>query len=702
MAPKKQALQQQQQRSQADGDGAISAAATSELWTIVLGSTGGASLLSFADVAVLARVCHGCFAATAAAKTKAQWAVARFGARTALAALYAQQPRLLTAAVVDALVAAGASLPRALVLLLVREKRAHQRYAKALDAHFKYQKDVKRQLEWRAMELEAQRLTNASKSETRALIDKSKASASKRDIHDLQMSEVEDDQNAPNNDTNTVLNDYADDAEDADEENNKTSIALVPLPSYAEIPHVPHPEAVQSTNSAFLKPGVRDYIIEVGEDIYGKVFFSSNAPLAYSERISLLPEELHWTANITQVVGLASPAGEWPFDDTAMFTFLIKYGLDVKSFLTTDAPKEVALIPTPENASDDGKSQSSNTRPSASVGYAVHRNQEAWRRICESIWVLIQKHGFVPEFVLGSILGPLKTFLRNGVALDASNVEEGSWILSEILHHDERLGRLLAKSAGIEGDVVENELYYWILIDSKVQQPPRRHAPLTAAEELHMRQTLAKLPLPIPVVPLRRFLSAHASRHSIQRICEYTSTPLETLKTIGEDLIASLTSLSKRFKSLQMHFLAHFTIPDYEMYTSAEAKVKPVTAAPAAADDLMDLMSAYAPVGPQLLTRVGALTGSLPWSFWNYLVTRYTSTPAWKSSAAAQQVLSILLHDLTVRRASSNDDDPARRWFGEKEADKALSLFLKALDGSDVVVFKATIVEVCKRVYESA
>ncbi|KAJ3016467.1 UNVERIFIED_CONTAM: hypothetical protein HDU68_012202 [Siphonaria sp. JEL0065] len=235
-----------------------------------------------------------------------------------------------------------------------------------------------------------------------------------------------------------------------------------------------------------------------------------------------------------------------------------------------------------------------------------------------------------------------------------------------------------------------------------------------------MRQQLAKLPYPIPVTPLRRFLGSHSSKHSIQRICEYTQTTFETLKSIGDDLISSLLSpsglsshsnpgailnkvdvLVEALEISPGSLLAHFTIPDYELYTSAEAKVNSVKSANAT-DDLVDLVSAYAPTGPQLLTSVGSLTGSLPWSIWNYLVTRYTATPSWKASTASQQVLSILLHDLTVRRASNNDDDPARRWFGEKEADKALSLLLKSLEGNDVDVFKATVVEVCKRVLENA
>ncbi|KAJ3015571.1 UNVERIFIED_CONTAM: hypothetical protein HDU68_012678 [Siphonaria sp. JEL0065] len=399
----------------------VSVAATSQVWTIILGSQGGGLLSD--------------------PKTRAKWAIARL-------VLF-----WLTSSVVDALVAAGAVVPRAFVLLLAKEKNAHQRYAKQLDAHFKYQNDVKRQLEWRAMELEAQRLTNDSKDDQKTLI----AKGPKRDIHDLQSSEVEEDQNAPKSviDLNT-------DFDEAEDEENKTSIALVPLPSYAEIPHVPHPDAVPTTNSANLRPGVRDFIIEVGEDIYGKVFFSSNAPVAYNERISLLPDELHWTANITQVVGMSSPAGEWPFDDAAMFTFLLKYGLDVKSFLSGDTPKEAVLIPSPETTNDNEPNGTS--RPVASVGYAIHRNQEAWRRICESIWALIKKDGFVPAFVVSDILGPLKAFLRNGVALDVSNVDEGKWILSEVLHHDEKLGRFLAKSAGIEGDVVENEIYYWVRV----------------------------------------------------------------------------------------------------------------------------------------------------------------------------------------------------------------------------------------------
>ncbi|KAJ3047587.1 hypothetical protein HDU99_009449, partial [Rhizoclosmatium hyalinum] len=119
----------------------------------------------------------------------------------------------------------------------------------------------------------------------------------------------------------------------------------------------------------------------------------------------------------------------------------------------------------------------------------------------------------------------------------------------------------------------------------------------------------------------------------------------------------------------------------------------------------MDLMNAYTLPGPQLLTQIGALTGSIPWAVWNYLVTRYinNAAPTWKNSASTGEVLSILLHDLTVRRASHGvEDDPARRWFGEKEADQALAAFLKAVQaaGGVVKVFPATVVEVLKRVVE--
>ncbi|ORY38194.1 hypothetical protein BCR33DRAFT_720902 [Rhizoclosmatium globosum] len=653
-----------------DPNDSVSILSTSELWTIVVCSFGGAQVLDGRDLYQLSLVCHGAFSAVSAAKTKAKWAVNRFGATSALPSLYKEHPRLIVPIVVDALVSLRAPIPRAFVLLL-------------------YQQAVKRRLEWRAMELEAQRLTSDSALEDKAVIAKKQ---SKRDIHEFKEGSESD---AESHTDQTIMDAYTDDNHSFDEQAARTAVALVPLPSYDEIKPVPYPDPVPTTNTQLLKPGVRDYIIEIGEDIYGRVFLAANAPLVYAERISLLPDELHWTANISQVVGMNSPAAEWPFDDTAMFTYLLKYGMDVKSFLSSDVAKEFTVIPTPETANADGSFAPASAAASSSAisastgfatatvstGFAVSRHQEAWKRICESIWALIHKHAFLPEFVIGDALGSLKRFLRNGVSLDASHHgDEATWVLSEVLHFDEKLGRLLCKSAGIPQEIVENELYYWALVDSRIQHPLRKHTQLPFFEELHMRKQLQLL---------RRYIRNHASKLTIQR------TSLAKVDFLVEALSITPETL-----------LTHFTIPEYQTYTTSEAKTVAGSAPVAsAADDYMDLMNAYTLPGPQLLTQIGALTGSIPWAVWNYLVTRYinNTAPTWKNSASTGEVLSILLHDLTVRRASHGvEDDPARRWFGEKEADQALGAFLKAVQaaGGVVKVFPATVVEVLKRVVE--
>ncbi|KAJ3111782.1 hypothetical protein HK100_002554 [Physocladia obscura] len=68
-------------------------------------------------------------------------------------------------------------IPCLFILPLVCELRASQRREIELQNHTKYQLDVKHQLEWRAMELETQRMSSIQP---------------KRDIHDLDMACIDD------------------------------------------------------------------------------------------------------------------------------------------------------------------------------------------------------------------------------------------------------------------------------------------------------------------------------------------------------------------------------------------------------------------------------------------------------------------------------------------------------------------------------
>ncbi|KAJ3132553.1 hypothetical protein HK100_005211 [Physocladia obscura] len=728
---------------------AVSVAATREVWDVVLRNNVAAAVLDPTDLAQLSRVCHGAFTAVAPGATRAAWASARYGPNHAIPQLFANAPRLLTPSVVASL---SPRIPRLFILLLVRELRAYQRREIELENHAKYQLDVKRQLEWRAMELEAQRMSSIQP---------------KRDIHDLDMTGI-DDPILPAVKAAIVSdldeNDDDDEKDGKQQEHTAAALALVPLPTYPQIPVVPFPDPVPLTNSLLLKQGARDYLIEAGEDLYGKVFWAAHAPATHAERVSLLPEELHWAANIAQVSGYPgseSPVTVWPFDDAAMFTFLVKYGMDVKSFLKHDAPVYTTIpakLPTPavavaaadgdqlDSTVDSAVAENRNTLEptqlqTVSIGYAEKRNQETWQRICTSIRTLIKKHVFIPEFVLApqKLLGSMTVFLRTGVSvLDIKNfndAEDGKWAMSEILHHDEALGRYLCKCAEIPDAVVDNEVWYWILVDSKIQLPPRRHTPLTPEDITKMRATLSKLPAPIPKKPLIRFLKTFASKHAITRLCEYTtdsSTSLVSLQSLGHDIIAALLSPSALIA--QTHpaetyakvdlivdaleisadaVLAHFTVSEWEAAVSAMAK--PTSNSNGGVveddDDLEDFLAAYdGPTNatgggsspPQFLTRVAAVSGTVPWTLWSYLVSRYTSK--WLDTNAYNSVLSILAHDLTVRRItisgsgnSSGEDDVARRWFGEKEADKAVISFLRAVK-KEVIVFPATVVEVCARV----
>ncbi|KAJ3068505.1 hypothetical protein HDU98_008339, partial [Podochytrium sp. JEL0797] len=314
-------------------------------------------------------------------------------------------------------------------------------------------------LEWRAMELEAQRLLNDQVPFDDNDSIHTKPPPNRKDIHDLSASETEDEHT-----------------------HSHDSIALVPLPSYKELTPVPAPPPLPITNSSKLPKGARDALLQLAQDVYGAVFDPETAPTLLQDRIALLPEELHWTAYLANFDGMDAPAQEWPFDDAAMFSFLIKYGQHVNSFLKSDVPKEVASIPYPSDTTEDGSTATTPplTPVSPSIGFAAHRNQETWKRICESIWCLIRRHQFCPEFVLGpdhgSVLGGLHAFLGKDVKLDAlvsleqvEGLGAGGggggggkpWILSQVLHHDEKLGRVLAEAAGVESQVVEDELVYW-------------------------------------------------------------------------------------------------------------------------------------------------------------------------------------------------------------------------------------------------
>ncbi|KAI8622673.1 hypothetical protein BC830DRAFT_271088 [Chytriomyces sp. MP71] len=362
-----------------------------------------------------------------------------------------------------------------------------------------------------------------------------------------------------------------------------------------------------------------------------------------------------------------------------------------------------------------------------STSFAVSKNQENWKRICEALRSLIDKHGFDPRFVVDAegVLGNLAVFQQKGIALDFHMGEaldvENSWILGEVLHHDEKLGRLLAKAGGVPDHIVEEEVLYWMLVDTKIQVPLKRHSPLLPAEELYMRQQVAKLPSPIPVPTL-------------PRLVEYTATPAIQLRDIADDLIASLVSpanlaanrkpeaalhrvdtLVDAFGVQPFELLAHFVIPGWENFVDGDnvATAGPAVVAKAAgavdSDEFEDLFSAYASSRVQLLTKIGAESGVVPWSYWNYLVVRYTSPStvlreSWKGTPVARTVVSILVHDLAVRRAAAGDDrDEAKRWFSEKEADKALAALLKSVraSGVPVEVFKGTVMEVGRRILEA-
>ncbi|KAJ3259630.1 hypothetical protein HDU77_001728 [Chytriomyces hyalinus] len=730
----------------------ILAATTSQLWSIVIGS----GIVDASEIEVIAQVCHGAFSATKHERVKAEWALKRH-AQNAFVVMHSQYPRALSLGTVHAMFSMGAVLPRHLVLLLVREKLAHERFANNLDKHLKYQTEVRRMLEWRAMELEAQRMTVAVPELPED------ASANRRDIHEMR----DDDGESPTTKepaSTSVENALGDDAE------QKIDIALVPLPSYAEIPHVPYPDAVPESNTAFLPHGARDAMIQYGEDVYGAVFYAKNAPPTMAERLYLLPDELHWTTNIAHGEEKA-PVTLWPFDDAAMFSYLVRYGGVLRSMMPTDTAKDIPSLSAATPAVKDASENSENVSPAdesrekepdsplsgastqPSTSYAVTRYNESWKRICASLWVLIHRHAFSPRFVIEmeKSLKGLASFQQRGVAVDFSIGDsadaEDKWLLGEILHHDEALGRLLASIAHVPQDVVENEVIYWTLVDSKIQSPQRRHAAPNPSEESHMRQHLAKLPSEIPMQPLRRFIKNHASKTALSRLAEFTATPLEKIHMIGNDLISSLVSptnlSSNPNPNAALHrvdvlvdalgvtaeaLLEHFMIPDWEAYTDSEAIINMSVAAAAKAadssnlntsavdDDYDDLFNSYAPLlqtkTAQLLTKMGAETGVVPWSYWTYLVARYTSPTTvlretWKNEPATKKILSILIHDLTVRRAAVSLDAEGGRvskWFGEKEADTAVFALLSQIQNGNgsVELFKSTVLEICRRVFETA
>ncbi|KAJ3067253.1 hypothetical protein HDU98_009576, partial [Podochytrium sp. JEL0797] len=269
------------------------------------------------------------------------------------------------------------------------------------------------------------------------------------------------------------------------------------------------------------------------------------------------------------------------------------------------------------------------------------------------------------------------------------------------------------------------------LVDSKIQIPPRKHTPISPSSLLHMQQTLAKLPSPIPLPPLRRFLLTHVSKHTITRLVEYTDTSAEQLQTLGQEALAELldpSSLAKeanpgtRLAQVDLivqafgvgpeSLLQHYAIPHFKDYTttttttSAATESKSTIAWSLKEDELSDFMAAYAGgpdvrLGARFLTRYAEETGGLSWSLWNHLVTRFTSTPGWIDTEAGRDVVSIVIHDLSVRRVEEGGDTV--RWFAEKEADEAVAAVMKGVDSKagKVRVFEATVGEVCGKVLEA-
>ncbi|KAJ3350174.1 hypothetical protein HDU83_009845 [Entophlyctis luteolus] len=729
-----------------------------------------AALLPPRDFMALAALCRHARAALNHPLAWARWARARFP-HAAIARLYALHPELLTPAIVASL-ASPASIPRIFVLMLVRERIAADQYASDLQAHNKYQMEVKRMLEWRAMELEAQRMTMHSGTNILAtsfsclthkpaakspfLHDQTTAKTPKsvKDIHDLHISESEED-DASRADTHTIDSDtddafvfdaYVEDVDNSQptDTDTKTALAFVPLPSISQIPPVPHPEPLAITNTSRLRRGVREAILEAGEDIYGHVFLASNAPSDELAYVPLLPYELQWAANVS-IDGSAgfvdSPVSSWPFDDAAMFSFTLNYAMEAKFYLKVDAPKDFPGEKADQSKDNLDKPVITTMKKQPAVSLAEKRNQEVWRKACETIWCLINKHGFVPEYVIcprRDILGGLEPFLPKSAILDL-RYRENNWTLSEVLHFDPVLGKLLASCAGIDN------VYAQILVDSKIHIPPRRHSPPTPDEEAHMRKLLSNLPKPLPATPLARYLKMFASQHAVQRICEYTATPEMTVRSHGEALLAELMSpenLMREQGNGQAVTLAAIDnlidsckIPPDTVFDllvvpmwstmiyannpqySASAAVSSNDAAAVQTDDLDDLLSSYHTVARPsndcpFLTRVGRVAGMLPWTIWRHFLARFKNpeSSVWKSaefapsaSKAYTDFVSVAIHDLAIRRPG--DSDLAKVWFGEKDADAAMQAFLQECGGiiaSGIHVFPVSVASICSRVVEDS
>ncbi|KAI8619442.1 hypothetical protein BC830DRAFT_776004 [Chytriomyces sp. MP71] len=197
----------------------LAVAATSLFWDVVVAT----AALSFdaSDLAV------------SSPKVKAKRAVKRSGSRNAVAAMYSKHPKALMASAVHALLSNGAVLPRYLVLLLVRENLAVERFQIKLEECFTYQREVKRMLEWRAMELESQRMMGKTGTGIQP----------KRDIHHQLAFETEEDITAapayPSTPDNTP----------------PTPVQVdIALPTYAEIPPVSYPDPAPDTFTRRLPP----------------------------------------------------------------------------------------------------------------------------------------------------------------------------------------------------------------------------------------------------------------------------------------------------------------------------------------------------------------------------------------------------------------------------------------------------------------
>ncbi|KAJ3326073.1 hypothetical protein HDU76_013035 [Blyttiomyces sp. JEL0837] len=593
--------------------------------------------------------------------------IAISGQHTALYDAYRLFPKRLTVRLVKSLMERGAKLPRFLILCLFRERLAEGAFKEQVKKHLVYRQQVQEQLAQRTRALEEQR----KETEQHFLTQQEEEDREKEN----QMEE-QDDKDPETEKPNSNEEDGPNPLESLQTEglnikakwppkintllepvtptkSSAISVGLLPLPFFPEIPVVPAPQSLPSTPTSLLSYGIRDFLIDLGKEVYGNFLES---PLSnQDDHVSAFwTEPLHWMSRIA--ITPVNPIFVWPPDDAFMFNYLLKYG--------------------------DG---------SASLA----KPEVIWTRVSQGIKTLLDQYGFSPALIHGrkarAILPWIEQNADRTAALpsrtkDVNQVIEHhvpTWLPSELFCYDRSLALFLARIGDLPQKRVNDEVVYWTLIESKVHILPKKHTPIIPSEENSMLKLLKAIPSPIPVQPIRRLVLGYPSKICVSRLSHVVSK--DTLQTIGESTLAELLGHVSSYGGSALN-LAEAIVSAFSLSNDDIAKCFLLSAAEIAQDynddeeyhsEVVDVLAAYdedkndgtsfKKVHRYMRTRIGRISGTIPWTHWKWVLGRFQ---------AHHEIASACLNDLALRDPR---DDPSleRQWqFAEKEADAAVKHLL--------------------------